>query len=255
MFDLYWKMERLIAPNLQYSQSAYEDVLGAVIQKEIKWLDLGCGHQVLPPWRFEQERRLVDRAGTVVGLDADSPSIEKHRSIRLRLVGGISILPFRESTFDLVTANMVVEHLDNPELQFREVQRVLRPGGIFVFHTPNARGYPTVLARLLPEGLKKFLIRVLQARRGDDVFRTYYRANTEAEIYRLAGVAGFALPEIRLIASSAELAVIPPLALFELLWIRVLLTRTFRHWRTNLIVTLKKQEPSGEGPTSGPAFF
>jgi len=238
-------MERLIVPKLQYSQSVYEEVLGAAIKEEIRWLDLGCGHQVLPPWRFEQERKLIGRAGTVVGLDADWPSIEKHRSIRLRLVGGISMLPFRASTFDLVTANMVVEHLDNPELQFREVQRVLKPGGIFVFHTPNARGYPTLLARLLPESLKKSLIRVLQSRRGDDVFRTYYRANTEADISRLAGITGFDSPEIRLIVSSAELAVIPPFALLELLWIRVLLTKTFRRLRTNLIVILEKQKPSG----------
>ena len=32
-------------------------------------------------------------------------------------------------TFDLVTANMVVEHLTQPVRQFSEIQRVLRPGG------------------------------------------------------------------------------------------------------------------------------
>ena len=240
LFKLYWKMERAIVPELKYSQYMYEEVLNKIAKDGIKWLDLGCGHQVLPEWRFEQEKKLIERAGIVVGIDADLPSVEKHRSILLKLVGSISALPFRERSFDLITANMVVEHLDNPMLQFHEVSRVLKPGGIFVFHTPNARGYSTMLARLLPEGLKPALIRVLQGRPSADVFKTFYRANTEADIHRLAEATGFDPLEIRLVASSAELAMIPPLAFFELLWIKLSLTKAFRRLRTNLTVTLAK---------------
>jgi ubiquinone/menaquinone biosynthesis C-methylase UbiE len=240
LFKLYWKMERALVPELQYCQHIYEEVLNKVVKDDIKWLDLGCGHQVLPAWRFEQEKKLIEKAGMVVGIDADLPSVEKHRSVHLKLVGNISALPFRENSFDLITANMVVEHLDNPVLQFHEVSRVLKPGGIFVFHTPNARGYSTMLARLLPEGLKPALIRVLQGRPSEDVFKTFYRANTEADINRVASATGFNPMEIRLVASSAELAVIPPLAFLELLWIKLLLTKAFRGLRTNLIVTLAK---------------
>lgn len=241
MFNLYWKMERVLVPELKYCQYIYEQVLDAAVRNDIKWLDLGCGHQVLPAWRFEQEKRLVEKAAMVVGIDADLPSVEKHRSVRLKLVGNISALPFRENSFDLITANMVVEHLDNPALQFREVNRVLKPGGIFVFHTPNAPGYSTRLARLLPDGLKLALIGVLQERPSADVFKTFYRANTEADIQRLARATGFDPQETRLVASSAELAVIPPLAFLELLWIKLSLTKAFRRLRTNLIVTLAKQ--------------
>ena len=238
--NLYWKMERMLVPELQYCQHVYEEVLNGVVKSDIKWLDLGCGHQLLPPWRFDQEKRLIARAGMVVGIDADFPSVEKHRSVSLRFVGNISSLPFRESSFDLITANMVVEHLDNPLLQFQEVSRVLKPGGMFVFHTPNARGYSTMLARLLPEGLKLALIRALQGRPSEDVFRTFYRANTEEDIRRLARATGFEPHEVRLVASSAELAIIPPLAFLELLWIKVIQTKALRRLRTNLIVTLAK---------------
>jgi ubiquinone/menaquinone biosynthesis C-methylase UbiE len=240
LFKLYWKMERVLVPELKYCQYIYEEVLNKVVKDDIKWLDLGCGHQVLPAWRFEQEKKLIEKAGMVVGIDADLPSVEKHRSVHLKLVGNISALPFRENSFDLITANMVVEHLDNPVLQFHEVSRVLKPGGIFVFHTPNARGYSTMLARLLPEGLKPALIRILQGRPSEDVFKTFYRANTEADINRVASATGFGPMEIRLVASSAELAVIPPLAFLELLWIKLSLTKAFRGLRTNLIVTLAK---------------
>jgi SAM-dependent methyltransferase len=240
LLNLYWKMERLIVPKLRYSQYEYEEVLDATVRNNLRWLDLGCGHQVLPQWRLEQEKRLIEKAGMVVGIDADWPSVEKHRSIHLKVVGNISALPFRAGTFDLVTANMVVEHLDNPAVQFQEVNRVLKPAGLFIFHTPNARGYSTMLARLLPEGLKASLILILQGRPGEDVFRTYYRANSESNIGRLAETTGFETVEIRSIVSSAQFTLVPPLALIELLWIRLLLTKPFRQLRTNLIVTLKK---------------
>jgi hypothetical protein len=41
--------------------------------------------------------------------------------------------------------------------------------------------------------------------------------------------------------SSAELAVFPPLAIFELIWIRLLMTRRFKWLRTNIIGVLQKR--------------
>jgi ubiquinone/menaquinone biosynthesis C-methylase UbiE len=54
---------------------------------------------------------------------------------------------------DLVTANMVVEHAEDPAALFAEVDRVLRPGGSFLVHT-NSSGYTTRLTKLIPEGLR-----------------------------------------------------------------------------------------------------
>jgi SAM-dependent methyltransferase len=44
-------------------------------------------------------------------------------------------LPFAAGSFDLVSANMVLEHLPAPEQVFQEIARVLAPGGKFVFLT------------------------------------------------------------------------------------------------------------------------
>ncbi len=241
LLNLYWKMERAIAPSLGYSQSVYEDVLRARVTSCLQWLDLGCGHEMLPPWRFEQARQLIQRSARVVGVDSDWLSLKKHGSIQLKVNADISALPFKDDSFDLITANMVVEHLDEPPLQFLEVKRVLRPAGLFIFHTPNARGYSTKLARLLPEGLKPTLIHMLQRRSPEDVFRAYYRANTEADIAGLAEATGFDTLEVQSITSSAEFALVPPLAALELLWIRLLRTKLLRCYRTNLIVTLRKR--------------
>lgn len=46
-------------------------------------------------------------------------------------------LPFEAHSMDWVFAIEVLEHLENPRFFFREVVRVLKPGGHFVLTTPN----------------------------------------------------------------------------------------------------------------------
>ena len=42
-------------------------------------------------------------------------------------------LPFRDASFDIVTTRLAAHHFDDVPLAFREVARVLRPGGVFIF--------------------------------------------------------------------------------------------------------------------------
>ena len=242
LYHAYSRVESKICPGLKYSQYYYEETLGEALRQNATWLDLGCGHHVLPMWREKQEAELVRRARLAVGLDYDWPSLLKHRSIKNRVRGNISTLCFKAEAFDLVTANMVMEHLDSPDVQYREVFRILKPGGLFVFHTPNAYGYTTISARMIPEAMKAGLIKVLDGRASEDVFKTHYRSNTEDQICRLAQATGFEVERIHYIASSAKFAVILPIAVLELLWIKLLLTNSFRKLRTNLIVILVKPE-------------
>ena len=92
---------------------------------------------------------------------------------------------------------MVVEHLNDPAVQFRDVWRILEPKGLFIFHTPNALSYTTMLARMVPEGMKGTLICLLDGRAGEDVFPAFYRANTRNRIADLARTTGFEVEEIK----------------------------------------------------------
>lgn len=58
-------------------------------------------------------------------------------------------LPFVDSSFDTVTAIEIIEHLENPRHVFREIARVLRPGGVAVISTPNCENVRSYLSLLL----------------------------------------------------------------------------------------------------------
>ena len=241
-YEIYWKVRGKIAPTLQYSQCLYEEVIRSHVRETTRWLELGCGHAVLPSWRYDQEKELVKKSPLVVGLDYDLPSLKAHRTISRIVRGDITRIPFRDNSFDLVTMNMVVEHLDDPVPQFQDVNRVLAPGGVLVFHTPNALGYGVLMARLVPEWPKRKLVGIIEGRPEGDIFKAFYRANTQKRIVELAAATGYKVVEVKMIVTDAILASVAPLFIPELLWIRALMTRPLRGLRTNIIGILRKPE-------------
>ena len=103
----------------------------------------------------------------------------------------------KSGVFDLVSANMVVEHIANPELVGKNLNRILKPGRLFIFHTPNFRNYQTRLVSWLPQGLKNSLAKHLEQREEKDVFPTCYRMNTAEAIRQLADRTGFEVQQVQ----------------------------------------------------------
>ena len=239
LYSIYYATKGFIAPSLEYAQVFYEEVLFKYVAADTLWLDLGCGHHILSPWRQTQEDELVSRCKDVIGIDFCLPALQVHRSIRKRVAGDILNLPFNARSFDLVTANMVVEHLSDPLAQFSEIRRVLKPGGRFIFHTPNANGYFCIARRFIPWRLNLWLVRLLDTRPEEDVFPIQYKANTAARINEIARLSGFKVNRIRMLLSTPVFAVVPPLMIVELLWIRLLMSKRFKGWRTNIIAELE----------------
>ena len=180
-----------------------------------RWLDAGCGWHF--DWRWEQDRERVMLAkANVVGLDPDSGAVSKHRTISKRIVGKIEALPFASGSFDLVTANVVVEHLKYPSLAFAEAFRVLKPKGCFLFRTPSARSYFVRIAKMLPESVKIWLAsRVIENRDPSDIYPTYYRANTVDTIREICRMIGFSRADVTITRVRGIVAKVPTIARLE----------------------------------------
>lgn len=239
-YRIYWKFESIIAPGLKHSQYIYEQILKENCCPDHVWLDLGCGHQLLPPWQHEAEKELVSKTKLIVGLDYDHNSLKKHYRIQNKVRGDISTLPFSDNCFDLITSNMVFEHLAKPEVQLKEIHRILKPGGTLIFHTPNAQSYSTLGARLIPERIKDKAVYLLQGRKEEDVFPTFYRINSRARIEKLGQECGYQIKKIKMICSSAQFVMILPIVILELIWIRILMAKHMKSQRTNIIAILQK---------------
>lgn len=242
LYRIYWLIQRVIVPSLRSSQELYKDVLDSYVNPGTKWLDLGCGRQILRSWLSEEESHLVENCEMITGIDYDIASLKEHKNISLKVRGDIGTLPFKSNSFDLVTANMVVEHLKNPDVQFQEVSRILKPGGIFIFHTPNVFGYSAIMGRLVPNILKSKLVHFLEERKGEDVFKTYYNANSRGRINNLVKIASFDAVKIKMVLTSGVFVFVPPLVVLELIWIRILMTSLFRPLRANIIAILRKRQ-------------
>lgn len=67
-------------------------------------------------------------------------SSEKLLSSRCSFItGDAEVLPFAEGSFDLVTSNLAYQWVNSFPKAFKEVMRVLRPGGEFIFATFGRR--------------------------------------------------------------------------------------------------------------------
>jgi SAM-dependent methyltransferase len=233
---LYNGLRRVLMPSLRNSQSEYAERLHAESARGRRWLDVGCGHDVVPPWASAEARGLAPDAG----VDPDISSIARNSRVRWRVGGQGEQLPFASGSFDLVTANMVLEHVAAPERLFDEVARVLKPGGRFVVHTPNANGYTTLLTKLIPEGLRAPIAGRLHGRASNDVYPTHYRANTAAVLQTLAAGAGFSRSAVEYVHSSPQLIRVPPLLVAEMLLIRALSTSPLQQYRACLIAAFER---------------
>lgn len=92
-------------------------------------------------------------------------------------------MPFADAMFDTVYMGEVIEHVWDPLKVVQEAYRVLKPGGIFIFDTPNVYS----LSRMLRFSL----------RRMDDLGDPDHKIFlSRASLNKLLKTAGFTLVEL-----------------------------------------------------------
>ena len=95
-------------------------------------LDCGCGEGYVSRWLTQKGHRLVgiDESKFILRA-AKEAAVGNDEYIR----GEAYQMPFRDESFDCVVSNFLLPELDNPERFIKEVGRVLRPTGRFIFQT------------------------------------------------------------------------------------------------------------------------
>lgn len=166
-------------------------------------LDLGAGAGIVSQMDFR------GIAARICGVDLD-PRVERNPFLDEGRVADGQSVPYPDTSFDLVFADNVLEHLAKPEKVFAEVARVLKPGGLFLFKTPNKWHYMPLISRLTPLSFHRWVNRK-RGRGEEDTFPTLYRANSCGAVRRLAAGEGFEIEALELIEGRPEYLRIHPL--------------------------------------------
>jgi ubiquinone/menaquinone biosynthesis C-methylase UbiE len=225
---------------VEFHQNRYAKALEAIVRPGCRWLDLGAGARLHGGWAGRSPSEVASQARCVVGCDMVIPHLRRHPNLSHRVGASGDHLPFASHSFDLVTANMVLEHLVQPARVFSEVARVLAPGGRFVFVTPHL-GHPVVrtMFLLLHPRMRTWVAHFGDGRKLEHIFQTFYRANTVPQIECLAGGAGLAIRRLERFSSFPMTHRIPGVRRVEQWWINRIEARWGAGLRSNLLGVLE----------------
>ncbi len=129
-------------------------------------LNLGCGTSNDVWWLADENM--------IVGLDYAQGGLRvaQHHGVA-GIVGDLNlspVLPFKDSSFDLIICKDILEHLLEPMAVLQEVRRVLKDDGYVVISVPNHFYLPMRIRILLGKGL-------IWKSLGSDHFRYYEEWN------------------------------------------------------------------------------
>ena len=180
-----WGLYAQLNPLRQFLSMLSERTSGG----NLRVLDIGCGFDT---------KTLAKLSGFRVGVDLVSvESFAPAPGVRVLRATGEQ-LPFADQAFDIACCRSVLEHVENPTALFGEVRRVLRPGGAFIFVTPNRWDYVSVASALIPNRWHPALIQMVTGRAEEKTFPTLYRANTLGALRKIASATGLRVESLGL---------------------------------------------------------
>lgn len=173
----------------EHPYRTFEREVEHYLHPEFTLLDAGCGRTapVLEKFRLKAKRLIgVD----LVRFDAGVRGIEL-------LNNDLANVGLPDGCVDLVMSRSVMEHVENPLAVYSEINRVLRPGGHFIFLTANLWDYASLIAKLIPNRFHPWIVSRVEGRQEQDVFPIQYRTNTCGAVRQFAGHTGFDIVSLR----------------------------------------------------------
>lgn len=100
----------------------------------VRVLDIGCADGHILNWFQKVRTKQVE----TFGVDMNERAVEKANAAGHKAYAGrFEEVDLPENYFDFVWASHVIEHVPDPKAFAEKVRRILKPGGIFWFWTPN----------------------------------------------------------------------------------------------------------------------
>ncbi len=146
-------------------------------------VDVGCG-------RTSYGAEIYKKAKKRIGLDVDAYAKENPIMDEVHIMEN-EYFPLPDACADVVTAQWVVEHVTHPDIFLKEVSRVLKPGGTFIFMTTNIRSPIIRITSYIPIGLASFFRSHVLGFAHDETFPRMYRMNSAKALAELAQSHGF----------------------------------------------------------------
>ncbi|WP_228032447.1 class I SAM-dependent methyltransferase [Mycolicibacterium sp. P9-22] len=173
---------------IDYARGRFDAIVPDEVQRELPYdraLELGCGTGF---FLLNLIQAGVARRGSVTDLSPGMVKVATRNGQGLGLdidgkVADAEGIPYEDNTFDLVVGHAVLHHIPDVEKSLREVVRILKPGGRFVF-----AGEPTSAGNVYARNLSTLTWRV------------------STNITKLPGLQGWRRPQAELDESSRAAA-------------------------------------------------
>lgn len=177
-------------------QRRYKQLIASRISEARVTLDLGAGSvDVAEFWKCDGQT--VNTKGLLIALDIELARLKKNPN-RLKLAADARLLPFKNGSIDLIVAENVFEHLEDPGPILTEASRVMKRGGALIFATPKKYSYISIVAALTPMAVHYWHAKLRDpAADKIDHCVTLYRLNTVKAVATYAGGANLAFSDCR----------------------------------------------------------
>jgi SAM-dependent methyltransferase len=184
------RVERLKARHFDENDHPYQHLERAVervLRAEDTIVEAGCGRTA------PLLRRLQGRARRLIGIDLEEFTLDEDLEGVELVRGSIDDTGLPAGSVDLALSRALMEHLEHPRPAFAEIQRILRPGGRYIFLVPNLGDYGSIAAWLIPNSLHPGVVRAVEGRDVKDTFPAYFRCSTRGSIQNLCDSTGLEL--------------------------------------------------------------
>lgn len=212
-------------------------------ERPVRALDIGCGRGIAG--NLDLLRSIRAEVDELWGVEPDESTEPPEGVFDRHEHAVVERADLPQDHFDVAYSSMVMEHVVDPDAFMQAVCRSLRPGGAYLFITPNRRHFFTRTALTLHRlRLDELVLRLVKKREKveDYHYPVQYRFNDERRIGACARRLGLPEPEYAYVEQTGAIGYFPgPLRpVYHLL---VLKRKLIRNPRTLIHLVCRMRKP------------